>query len=72
MKKTRVGRKYLRIETDPTPVGYRSNILHLHQPCYLLKNIYISYTCGLYYPCDKPLLNQTGDALSNTSGTNYF
>lgn len=27
--------------------------------CYQL----LSHTCGVYYPCDKPLLYQTGDAL---------
>lgn len=32
----------------------------------------LSHTCGVYYPCDKPLLYHTGDAISNTSGRNYF
>lgn len=35
-------------------------------------NKHLSHMCGVYYPFDiKPLLNQTGDALSNTSGQNY-
>lgn len=32
---------------------------------------YHSNTCGVYYPCDKPLFFQTIDALSNTSGQNH-
>lgn len=36
------------------------------------KHLPVSHMCGVYYPFDiKPLLNQTGDALSNTSGQNY-
>lgn len=30
------------------------------------------HTCGVYNPCDKPYLYQTGDDLSNTSGQNFF
>lgn len=33
---------------------------------------FLSHTCCVYYPFDKPLLYQTGDALSNTSGANCF
>lgn len=34
--------------------------------------MYLSLTCGVYNPCDKPKLYQTVDALSNTSVPNYF
>lgn len=37
-------------------------------------NRLLSHTCGIYYmyPCDKPLLYQTVDALSSTPGPNCF
>lgn len=43
-------------------------------PCIrsLLFVIHLSHTCGVYNPCDKPYLYQTGDDLSNTSGQNFF
>lgn len=34
--------------------------------------IYKYHTCSVYYPCDKPKLYKTGDALSNTFLQNYF
>lgn len=35
---------------------------------------FLLHTCvySVYYTCDKPLLYQTGDPLSNTSGQNFF
>lgn len=27
---------------------------------------YLAHTCGVYYPCDEPLLYKTVDTLSNT------
>lgn len=43
-------------------------------PCIrsLLFVLHLSHTCGVYNPCDKPYLYQTGDDLSNTSGPTYF
>lgn len=37
-----------------------------------MEYIYSSQTCCIYYPFNKHLLDHAGDALSNTSGLNFF